>query len=251
VTIRAIIVDHEPLMRRKILRLLTVHPTVQVVAECGDGGSATRSMVQHVPDLIFLDLQIPGLDGIEALSRIRAGPMPLMVLTTAYPEYAAQGLEARAVETLLKPFGQQRFNEALSRVTQQRLAVPPAPCRPAPTPIRRTQHLERFSVQRNGRVFFVKADEVDWIEAEKNYALLHIGTAVEVIRTTLNSLEQTLNPNRFVRIHRSTIVNRSKVREIVSWFNGYHIVVLETGQQLRMSRYQQESMRILKDGTNS
>jgi two-component system LytT family response regulator len=117
-------------------------------------------------------------------------------------------------------------------------------------PIRQTRYLERFSVQRYGRVRFVKAEDVDWIEAEKNYALLHIGTDVAVIRTTLNSLEHNLNPRQFVRIHRSTIVNRNKVRRIVSWFNGYHIVVLETGEQLRMSRYQQGSMRILIDGTN-
>jgi two-component system LytT family response regulator len=244
VTIRAIIVDDEPLMRRNIVRLLKMHPTVQVVAECGDGATAIHAIAQHVPHIVFLDIQIPGLDGIEVLSRIDVNPMPLMVFTTAYAEYAVQAFEARAVDYLLKPFGQQRFNEALSRV-MQRLA------RPVPTPIRKAQYLERFSVQRHGRVFFVKAEDVDWIEAEKNYALLHIGTEVAVIRTTLNSLEHNLNPRQFVRIHRSTIVNRTKVRKIVSWFNGYHIVVLETGQQLRMSRYQQGSMRTLMDGTNS
>jgi two-component system LytT family response regulator len=244
--IRAIVVDEKPLLRRSLLQLLKPHPSVEVVAECGDGPSAVDSITRHAPDVVFLDVQMPGFNGFEVLSRIYVDPMPLTIFTTAYMQYAVQAFEVRAIDYLLKPFGQRRFDEAIDRV-MQRLAPSRGTLLPSSitSSAQRTEYLERIPVYQRGRVSFARVVDVDWIEAEKNHVLLHIGQKIAVVRRTLSSLEQHLNPKQFVRIHRSTIVNRAKVHEILPWINGYHMVVLETGQQLRMSRYQQRSARSL------
>jgi len=248
VTINAIIVDDEPIMRRSIQRFLKAHPSVQVNAECGDGPSAVRSIEQFAPDVVFLDMQIPGFNGLEVVSRIGLEHMPLTVFITAYGEYAVQAFEARAVDYLVKPFGQNRFDEALRRVVE-RLPVAGFPLAPPEVrPLggdRQESYLEWIPVSLGRRVCPLKVKDVHWMEAEKNHVILHIGDQTAVVRRTLNSLEQSLNPKRFVRIHRSTIVNAEKIREIHQWLNGYHMVVLHTGEQLRMSRYQHKSARIL------
>lgn len=242
-TIKAIIVDDEPLLRRSIHRFLRSHPEVEVVAECGDGASAIESIGRHTPDVVFMDVEIPGLNGFEVLSHIGADLMPYTIFVTAYAQYAVQAFEARAVDYLLKPFGQQRFDEALHRITHH--SPPPPSCNTIPINCQQAAYLERIPIQHRGRVILVRVSNVDWIEAEKNHVLLHMGQQVAVVRRTLSSLEQHLNPKQFIRIHRSTIVNRSKVKEILPWVNGYHMIVLEDGQQLRMSRYQQRSVRTL------
>lgn len=248
-TIKAIIVDDEPIMRRSILRFLKAHPSVQVQAECGDGPSAVKSIEEHAPDVVFLDMQIPEFNGLEVVSKVGLERMPLTVFVTAHAGYAVQAFEARAVDYLVKPFGQKRFDEALRRV-MERLPVAGVP---SPSPELRhlsaQQHqesyLEWIPVSLGRRVRPLKVRDVDWMEAEKNHVILHVGDQTAVVRRTLNSLEQSLNPKRFVRIHRSTIVNAEKIREIHPWLNGYHMVVLHTGEQLRMSRYQHQSARML------
>lgn len=242
-TIKAIIVDDEPLLRRSILRFLKSHPEVEVVAECGDGPSAIASIGHYSPDVLFLDVEMPGFGGFEVLSRIYCDSMPHTIFVTAYAQYAVQAFEARAIDYLLKPFGQQRFDEALQRITQR--APAPTSSGTSPPNFQKTAYIERIPIHHRGRVSFVRVSNVDWIEAEKNHVMLHIGQQVAVVRRTLSSLEQQLDPKQFVRIHRSTIVNRAKVQEILPWVNGYHVIVLENGQQLRMSRYQQRSVRTL------
>jgi two-component system LytT family response regulator len=243
-TIRAIIVDDEPLLRRSILRLLKTHPKVDVVAECGDGPSAVQCIQRLTPDVVFLDVEMPGYNGFEVLSRVQKETMPATIFVTAYSQYAVKAFEARALDYLLKPFGQLRFDEALHRVMER---IPPAQeiaaeCGNGPT------YLARLPIHHRGRTSFVTLSNVDWIEAEKNHALLHVGERVAVARRTLTSLEKELDPEQFVRIHRSTIVNRAKVKEILPWANGHHSIVLETGQQLRMSRYQQSARVLLSKG---
>jgi two-component system LytT family response regulator len=241
-------VDDEPIMRRSILQFLKAHPAVQVHAECGDGPSAVKSIKQYAPDFVFLDMQIPGFNGLEVVSKIGLEHMPLTVFVAAHGEYAVQAFEARAVDYLVKPFGQERFDEALRRVIERLPVAATPPTSPEARHLRapyQDSYLEWIPVSLGRRVRPLKVRDVDWMEAEKNHVILHIGNQTAVVRRTLNSLEQSLNPKRFVRIHRSTIVNAERIREIHPWLNGYHMVVLHTGEQLRMSRYQQRSARIL------
>jgi two-component system LytT family response regulator len=243
-TIRAIIVDDEPLLRRSILRLLKPHSEVQVVAECGDGPSAIQSIQRLTPDVIFLDVEMPGYNGFEVLSRVRKATMPATIFVTAYSQYAVKAFESRALDYLLKPFGQQRFDEALHRVIER---IPSTKeilkeSRSGPT------YLDRLPIHHRGRTLFVTLFNVDWIEAEKNHALLHVGHQVAVVRRTISSLEKELDPEQFVRIHRSTIVNRASVKEVLPWANGHHSIVLENGQKLRMSRSQQSARMLLSKG---
>jgi two-component system LytT family response regulator len=243
-TIRAIIVDDEPLLRRSILRLLKTHPEVEVVAECGDGPSALQSIERLTPDVIFLDVEIPGYNGFEVLSRVRKETMPATIFVTAYSQYAVKAFESRALDYLLKPFGQQRFDEALHRVVER---IPPSK-EITKESGKRPTYLDRLPIHHRGRTLFVTLSSVDWIEAEKNHALLHVGQQVAVVRRTISSLEKELDPEQFVRIHRSTIVNRARVKEILPWANGHHSIVLENGQQLRMSRSQQNARMLLSKG---
>lgn len=243
-TIRAIIVDDEPLLRRSILRLLKTHPEVEVVAECGDGPSALQSIERLTPDVIFLDVEIPGYNGFEVLSRVRKETMPATIFVTAYSQYAVKAFESRALDYLLKPFGQQRFDEALHRVVER---IPPSK-EITKESEKRPTYLDRLPIHHRGRTLFVTLSSVDWIEAEKNHALLHVGQQVAVVRRTISSLEKELDPEQFVRIHRSTIVNRARVKEILPWANGHHSIVLENGQQLRMSRSQQNARMLLSKG---
>jgi two-component system LytT family response regulator len=245
-TIKAIIVDDELLMRRSILRFLKAHPAVEVIAECGDGVSAVQAVRRHAPDVIFLDIELPGLNGLQVMSEIGIDMMPLTVFVTAYAEYAVRAFEGRAIDYLLKPFGQQRLDEALSRI-KERLALKASISTQIQPPAKpgALEYLERIPVNHRGRISLINVADVDWAEAEKNYVLLHLGMRVFVLRRTLRSLEHCLNPRQFVRIHRSTIVNAQKISEIRPWLNGYHMVVLNTGQQLRMSRYQRGGARLL------
>ena len=245
-TIKAIIVDDELLMRRSILRFLKTHPEVEVVAECGDGASAVQAVIRHSPDVIFLDIELPGLNGLQVMAEIGFDMMPLTVFVTAHAEYAVRAFEGRAIDYLLKPFGQKRLDEALSRIKERlvfRASISPR----VQSPVKQKAHeyLERISVSHRGRICLIDVADVDWAEAEKNNVLLHLGRQVFVLRRTLSSLGHSLNPRQFVRIHRSTIVNAQKISEIRPWLNGYHMVVLNTGQQLRMSRYQREGARVL------
>jgi two-component system LytT family response regulator len=245
--IRAIVVDDEPTARHSILRCLQVHPGVQVQAECGDGVSAVIAIKQHAPDVVFLETRISGLSGLEVLSKIGPKQMPLTVFVTAHAEYAVKAFEARAVDYLLKPFGQRRFDEALSRVEEKLAAQTPRR-----NPVKRdrveeseSKYLEWIPVSDKGRVRPVRVADIDWMEAEKNHVLLHVGRRLAVVRRTLNSLEESLDPKQFARIHRSTLVNAERIHEIHRWRNGYHMVVLKSGQHLRMSRYQLRSARML------
>jgi two-component system LytT family response regulator len=239
-TIRAIIVDDEPLLRRSILRLLKTHPEVQVVAECGDGPSAIQSIQRLRPDVIFLDVEMPGYSGFEVLSRLRKEVMPATIFVTAYSQYAVKAFESRALDYLLKPFGQQRFDEALHRVMERVLQTKES--------VNKSPYLDRLPIRHRGRTLFVTLSSVDWIESEKNHVLVHAGQRVAVMRRTISSLEKELDPEQFVRIHRSTIVNRAKVKEIQPWANGHHSIVLDNGQQLRMSRSQQSARMLLSRG---
>ncbi len=243
--IRALIVDDEPLGRQGVLRFIKNDAEIEVVAQCGDGQSAVGTILGKKPDLVFLDVQMPEMDGFEVVRRVGAERMPATIFVTAYDRYALRAFDANAIDYLLKPVGQARFEKALarakeriaeksSRATTQRLFAMLGQLKA------QQQYVERLPVAENGRILFVKTKEIDWIEADGNYARLHVGARAHEIRDTLSTLEQKLDPRDFLRIHRSTIVNVHVIKEIQPWFHGYHLVLLQNGQELRMSRYQNE-----------
>ena len=241
--IRAVIVDDEGLARRSILRFLAGQPDVEIAAECGDGSSAVSSILAEKPDLVFLDVQMPEMDGFEVLRKIGPSCMPVTIFVTAYDHYALQAFEVNALDYLLKPFGRERFEQALARARQriaeksdhntaQRLVAMLEDIS------KQNEFIERLPVTEHGRIQFVSTREIDWIEAAGNYVRVHAGPRSYEIRATLTDLEHKLNPRDFQRIHRSSLVNVQRIKEIHPWFHGYHLVVLANGKKLRMSRYQ-------------
>ncbi|HYY72587.1 MAG TPA: LytTR family DNA-binding domain-containing protein [Candidatus Bathyarchaeia archaeon] len=244
-TIRAAVVDDEPLARRAILRFLKNDSELEIVAECGDGQSAVGTILAKKPDLVFLDVQMPEMDGFEVVRRIGPERMPLTIFVTAFDRYAIRAFDANAIDYLLKPVGAERFTKALARVrariaekssfeTAQRMIATLEEIK------RQHEYADRLPVLENGRILFVKTKEIDWIEADGNYARLHVGPRTHEIRETLSALERKLSPRDFLRIHRSTIVNVHFIKEIQPWFHGYHLVLLQNGQELRLSRYQDQ-----------
>ena len=248
--IKTIIVDDEPLVRSSILRALRQDEDIDVIRECGDGVSALDAISSEHPDLIFLDMHMPGLTGLELLDELNGVKMPVTIFVTAHKDYAIEAFEANAVDYILKPFGSDRVERAVARA-KVRLASSlddsyTARLLQALAAVQKQQqYQERIAVPVNGRILLVETKDIDWIEAERNCVQLHVGKLVYELRNTLSGMESRLNPKQFVRIHRSTLVNISKVKEIHPWFHGHHKVILHDGKELRMSRYQSESAKLL------
>jgi two-component system LytT family response regulator len=248
--IRVLIVDDEQLARRSIQGFLLDHDEAEVVAECFNGSTAVEAIERHRPDLVFLDMQMPGMTGLDVVSAIGEERMPATVFITAYDKYAVQAFDAHAVDYVLKPFGKDRFNKAFARALERIKRAPAESHQPEWREAlrklcRQEEYLERIAVPSNGRVTFVRVEDVSYFEAERNSVRIRAGKHEFEIRDSLTSLEQKLDPKYFLRIHRSTIVHLRKVKEIHPWFNGFHVVVLEDGRQLRMSRYQHEGLKRL------
>lgn len=249
-SIRVLIVDDEQLARRSIQGFLRDHDQVEVVAECVNGSTAVEAIERHQPDLVFLDMQMPGMTGLDVVSAIGEERMPATVFITAYDKYAVQAFDAHAVDYVLKPFGKERFNKAFGRALDRIKRTPTESHEPGWREAlrklcRQEEYLERIAVSSNGRVTFVKVEDVSYFEAERNSVRILAGKHEFEIRDSLASLEQKLDPKHFLRIHRSTIVHLCKVKEVHPWFNGFHVVVLEDGRQLRMSRYQHDGLKRL------
>ncbi|HEX7118234.1 MAG TPA: LytTR family DNA-binding domain-containing protein [Longimicrobiales bacterium] len=242
--IRVLIVDDEPPARAKVRRFLAADPEIEVVGEAGSGVEAVEAVAALAPDLVFLDVQMPGLDGFGVLDALGAGAVPDVVFVTAYDEYAVRAFEVHAVDYLLKPVGPDRFQRALGRAKARvrarrdgaddgldrrlREVLEQVRARPA--------YLERLLVPDGARSVLLDVDRIDWIEAERNYVRLHVGAASHLLRGTLAALEARLDPARFIRIHRSHIVNADRVREIHPWSHGDQLVVLRDGTELTLSR---------------
>ena len=240
-TIRALIVDDEPLARRSIRRFLNRASGMEIIGQCGDGESAVDAIRSEKPDLVFLDVQMPEMTGFDVIRQIGPEAMPVTIFVTAYDKYAVRAFEMNAIDYLLKPFGEQRFAHALKRA-KERLAGKSNldDLRVLLAGLQRAQTDDRLTVSANGRILLINVKDIDWISASGNYAQLHTGNRDYEIRQSLTTLEGRLNPREFIRIHRSTIVNVRRIREIQPWFHGHHLVVLQNGQELRMSRYQRE-----------
>ena len=239
----AVIVDDEPLARKTIRLLARRDAEVVIVAECRNGEEALDAVREHRPDILFLDIQMPRLDGFDVLELLGEDAPPAIVFVTAYDHYAIRAFEVHAVDYLLKPFTDERFDKALARakdlVRQRGGAMREKLARLTASHRAFTQ---RFMVRTAGRIVFLKAEEVDWIEAADYYARLHAGANSYLIRESMNDLEAGLDPAAFVRIHRSTIVNLDRVREMRPLFRGELVVVLHDGTQLRMSRSRRDEL---------
>ena len=233
--------DDEPLARERVLSLLTGDPDIEIIGECGTGKEAIHAIKTDSPDLIFLDVQMPEGDGFEVLQSIDLHKMPIVIFVTAYDQYALRAFDVHALDYLLKPFDQSRFEKALVRaksevvlrnntnVNQKLLSL-------LEHIESNKKHSDRILVKSAGRVFFLKFDEIDWIESAGNYVKLHVGPESHLLRETMNEMEKRLGSEKFVRIHRTTIVNVDCIKELQPWFNGDSIVILTNGTKLTASR---------------
>ena len=225
--IRVVVADDEPLARHRIRRLLRREADVTIAAECADGAGTIAAVLRESPDLLFLDVQMPELDGFGVMRALPPGKAPVTVFVTAYDRYAIRAFDAQALDYLLKPYTEARFRVAFARARAvlARAAVTPP-----------QEWLERVLIREEGRVRIVPVDEIDYLEASRNHVRVHAGGAAYLLREPLGALEARLDPARFGRIHRSTLVNLSRVAELEPWFSGDYHVVLAGGTRLRLSR---------------
>ncbi|ATE74315.1 LytR/AlgR family response regulator transcription factor [Lysobacter capsici] len=243
-SLTALVVDDEPIARRAIVRLLDTDAEIEVLGECGDGASAVEAIRNQSPDLVFLDIQMPAMTGLDVIAAIGAQRMPATIFVTAYEQYAVRAFEANAVDYLVKPFSRERFATTLQRAKSRLSAAGDAQARilQALESLRqRDDYLERIAVRVDEHVIFVAVDDIVWIKANRNTVQIHLADRVHELRETMAALAARLDPRRFARVHRSAIVNVRRMRTIHPWFNGHHVVTMDNGQQLRMSRYQHEA----------
>jgi two-component system LytT family response regulator len=246
--IRTVVVDDEPIARAHVMRLLRDEPDIEIVAECASGSEAVTAIEQTSPDLMFLDVQMPELDGFELIQAVGPRRNPVVVFVTAYDEYALRAFEVRAVDYLLKPFSVDRFRTALaharaqlthrnaSHLSKQLMDLLPEIRRNAPG-------RDRIVVKSSGRIYFVRTADIDWCEADGNYVRLHVGPQTHLVRGTMSHLESQLDSAQFVRIHRSTIVNVDRIQELQSSFGGEYVVLLRGGTRLTLSRGYRDALQ--------
>jgi len=238
---RTLIVDDEQLARERLRQLLADQPEIELVGECVDGREAVAAIKKESPDLIFLDIQIPELDGFAVLEAINAEPMPVIVFVTAHDKFALRAFEVHAVDYLLKPFDRERFESALRRALDQvkhrgdaarseaqaaMLTEMPAPAKP----------VERLAIKSGGRIIVVKTADIAWIQSAHNYVEIHEDKQSHLLRETISAIETRLPPDKFVRISRTVIVNVDRVKEMEPLFHGEYAVTLQNGQRLTLSR---------------
>lgn len=248
--IRTLVVDDESLARERIRDMLASDSSIEIVAECANGEEAIDSIQQYSPDLVFLDVEMPGIDGFAVLEGLPADQMPAVIFVTAYDQYAVRAFEVYALDYLLKPFDQERFDKALKRAKDQIRsersdAMSERILRAIEDIKTKPVHLERLVIKMNGHVFFMKAEEIDWLEAEGNYVRLHSGKESYLLRDTITALESQLDPKKFIRVHRSAIVNVDRISELQPWFHGEYRIVLQEGVQLTLSRTYREKLHEL------
>jgi two-component system LytT family response regulator len=233
-SIRTLLVDDEELARRLLREMLYPHPEIDIVAECANGFEAVKAVHELKPDLLFLDVQMPKLDGFEVLELI--GPDFAVVFTTAYDQYALRAFEFHAVDYLLKPFNEARFEAALERAKLRLGQKMPPPSELAAAARPPAQYLERIVVRDGAKVDIVPCERLDYAEAQDDYVLLRSGGKNHLKQETITNLEGSLDPSRFVRIHRSYIVNLERVAKIEPYTKDSRVAVLSDGTQLPVSR---------------
>ncbi len=252
--IRTLIIDDVPLARDRLKRCLADDAEIEIVGECDNGEKAVADIRSLAPDLIFLDVQMPALDGFGVLEALRGERAPVVIFVTAYNEYAIQAFEVNALDYLLKPVDFERLNKAVVRA-KARLAQLnrddhfDSRVRAMLEDIKTgSKYIKRLTIKLTGRTILLPTDEIDWIETHGNYMKVHAGRESHLIRATMQSLETKLNPEKFVRVHRSAIVNVEKIKEIYPRSNGDQDLVLQNGRQLMLSRnYRDKFFAVLGD----
>ncbi len=251
-----LIVDDEILARNRIRNLLKIRPEVSAIHECANGVEAVSFLLQQQVDILFLDIQMPDLDGFGVLRELEGSPLPIIVFTTAYDQFALRAFEVHALDYLLKPFDDDRFKtmleRAISQVKKERaeafqkrifgLLREEEPPQAEEVAMQERERNARFVVKSAGRICFVPAEEVEWIDAAGVYVQLHTKTKTHLLRDTMNRLETQLDPEKFARIHRSTIVNLNLVETLLPKDHGDYFVLLKNGKKLRLSRSYRESI---------
>jgi two-component system LytT family response regulator len=245
--IRALIADDELLARKFIRRMLKQDPEIEIVAECGNGAEAVAIIRKEKPDLVFLDIQMPEMNGFAVLDAVKLEHLPEIIFTTAYESYAIRAFELHALDYLLKPFDQVRFKAALKyakeRFHSQQEEEKRLQIGTLLESIRaQQQYLDRVIIRADGRITFLQTREIDWLEADDKYVHLHTGKGTRMVRQTLSAIEEQLDPRKFVRVHRSAMVNTDRIKELQPLFNGEHSVILEDGTRLTLSRKYKEKL---------
>jgi two-component system, LytTR family, response regulator len=249
--IRTLIVDDEPLARERVRSLLQHEPDIEILGECGNGNEAVEAIRKQSPDLLFLDVQMPGLGGFDVLRALGDHPMPLVIFVTAHDQHALKAFDVHALDYLLKPFKQARFKQTVQRAraalaNQEAGAVSSKLLALLNQAKPEREYLARIPVRNGDRLVFVKTDQLEYLESAGNYVVLHTGKENHVVRETLTGLEAKLDPKRFLRINRSTLVNLEQIKELQPLFKGEHAVLLHNGKQLTMTRGIREVQELLK-----
>ena len=246
---RTLVIDDEHLARERLLKLLRAEPEVDLLGDAGNGRDAVALIRQTKPDLIFLDVQMPELDGFGVLAELAESERPAVIFVTAYDKFALRAFEVHAVDYLLKPFDKERFQTALRRALDQIARQQPAPMHAQISALlqelRPAQQSDRLAVKIDGRVLFLKIADLDWVEAADNYVSLHVGKDTHLLRETMANIEQRLPGGKFIRISRSTIVNMDRIRELQPMFHGEYSVVLRDGTKLTLSRSHRDKLQQL------
>jgi two-component system, LytTR family, response regulator len=257
--VRTVVADDESLARQKLLILLDSEPQVKVVAECQDGRQTVTAIRSLRPDMLLLDIQMPDLDGFQVLSQISLEEMPVVIFTSAYDQYAIRAFEANALDYLLKPFDQERLHHALEKARSElrkahdreithRILNLLSQVRSVALPTLEPD--SRLVIKANGRVVFLDLDSIEWVEAAANYVRLNVGKESYLFRETISRISERLNASHFVRIHRSTIVNVRKIKELIPVNSGEYVVVLKSGRELSCSRgYRAALQGIVEQGS--
>lgn len=250
---RVLIVDDEPLARDRIREMLSSDCEIQIIGEARNGREAIEAITADAPDIVFLDVQMSDMDGFEVLKALRVEPMPMIIFVTAYDQHAVRAFDVHAIDYLMKPFDRKRFAKALDHAKEQIK-------RPTTGDGGRilrlleelkagARYLERFAIKTGEKILFVRAEDVDSIEAEGNYVRLNLADSSHLLRETINSIESQIDPRTFVRIHRSTIVNMNRVKELQTWARGEYRVVLHNGASHTLSRgYREHFNKFLRTG---
>jgi two-component system LytT family response regulator len=251
---RVLIIDDEPLARQRLRALLEAEPDLEVAGECADGRQAVEAIRAHQPDLIFLDVRMPELDGFGVLEALAEEPNPAVIFVTAYDQFALKAFEVNALDYLLKPFDRDRFHKALERARAQVGRDQGEEVREQLRALLEDvrggrKYVDRLVIKSSARVFFLRVEEIDWVEAAGNYLKLHAGSEAHLLRETMSGLEARLDPTKFLRIHRSTLVNIERIQELQPWFHGDYVVLLRNGTRLTLSRSYRQKLQDLFGNT--
>ncbi|MEK6335932.1 MAG: LytTR family DNA-binding domain-containing protein [Acidobacteriota bacterium] len=251
--IRTVIVDDEPLARRGIRAQLKNEKDIEIISECRNGHEAVKAIESQAPDLVFLDVQMPELNGFQVVEGIGVERMPAVIFVTAYDRYALRAFEVHALDYLLKPFDDERFATALERarrhINQKNIDDLSRRLQGLLDDLQSSRkYVERLVVKSAGRIFFLSVAEIDWIEAADNYVRLHAGRESHLLRETMNSLEKKLDPEQFLRVHRSRIVNARKIKELQPLFRGEYDIMLRDGTRVESGRgYRERIQKLLTE----